>query len=70
MYLDDQEKTAFITNRWTHCYKAMPYGLKNVGAAYQRLVNKMFMERMGKTIENYIDNVRPHMAFEGMLCDI
>jgi hypothetical protein len=38
----DQEKTAFITSRGLFCYKVMPFGLKNVGAMYQRLVNKMF----------------------------
>ena len=32
---EDQEKTAFITSRGLFCYKAMPFGLKNVGAIYQ-----------------------------------
>ena len=36
MAKEDQEKTAFITN------KVMPFRLKNVGATYQRLVNQMF----------------------------
>ena len=39
---EDQEKTAFITDRDLHCYKVMPFGLKNAGASYQRLVNKPF----------------------------
>ena len=38
----DQEKTAFITNQGLYCYKVMLFGLKNAGATYQRLVNRMF----------------------------
>ena len=39
---DDQEKTSFGTGQGTYCYCVMPFGLKNAGATYQRLVNKMF----------------------------
>ena len=35
----------------------MPFGLKNVGATYQRLVTKMFRPLLGKTREVYIDNM-------------
>ena len=38
----DQEKTIFVTSQGLYCHKAMPFGLKNVGATYQRLVNQMF----------------------------
>ncbi|XP_013658896.1 uncharacterized protein LOC106363748 [Brassica napus] len=41
---DNREKTAFITDRGTYCYKVMPFGLKNAGATYQRLVNPIFSE--------------------------
>ena len=34
---DDQEKTSFVTRQGTYCYQVMPFGLKNVGATYQRL---------------------------------
>nr|XP_009780783.1 PREDICTED: uncharacterized protein LOC104229782 [Nicotiana sylvestris] len=35
----------------------MSFGLKNVGATYQRLVTKMFKEQLGKTTNVYIDNM-------------
>ncbi|XP_010473468.1 PREDICTED: uncharacterized protein LOC104752905 [Camelina sativa] len=53
----DREKTAFITDRGTYCYKVMPFGLKNAGATYQRLVNTMFADLLGKTMEVYIDDM-------------
>ena len=46
MHVDDREKTAFITYRGTYCYKVMPFGLKNSGATYQRLVNRMFAKNL------------------------
>ncbi|XP_024007318.1 uncharacterized protein LOC112083520 [Eutrema salsugineum] len=35
----------------------MPFGLKNADATYPRLVNKMFTEQLGKTMEVYIDDM-------------
>ncbi|KAK0589707.1 hypothetical protein LWI29_017611 [Acer saccharum] len=57
MHPDDQEKTAFVTERGIFCYKVMPFGLKNAGATYQRLVNKMFAKMLGSTMEVYIDDM-------------
>ena len=42
----DQEKTSFVTSQGLFCYKVMPFGLKNVGATYQRLMNKMFAQQI------------------------
>ena len=57
MYPLDTEKTSFITPHGLFCYNVMPFGLKNVGATYQRLVTKMFRPLLGKTMEVYIDDM-------------
>ena len=40
-----------------YCYDVMPFGLKNVGATYQRLVTKMFRPLLEKIMEVYIDEM-------------
>ena len=57
MYEGDQEHTVFLTNQGLYYYKVMPFGLKNAGATYQRLVNKIFKEHIGKTMEVYVDDM-------------
>lgn len=42
VYRPDSEKTTFITERVTYCYDVMPFRLKNVGATYQRRMDKVF----------------------------
>ena len=54
---NDQEKTSFVTAQGTYCYRVMPFGLKNAGATYQRLVNRMFQKQIGTTMEVYIDDM-------------
>ena len=54
---EDQEKTAFITSQRLYCYKVMPFRLKNAGATYQRLVNKMFNKQIGRNMEVYVDDM-------------
>ena len=64
MHLHDVEKTTFITSHGLYCYNVMPFGLKNAGATYQRLVTKIFQPLMGKTMEVYIDT----MLFKSKEC--
>ena len=55
--LDDQEKTAFVTPVGNYHYKVMPFGLKNAGSTYQRMMTKMFEPQLGKNVEVYIDDM-------------
>ena len=54
---EDQEKIAFITSQGLYCYKVMPFGLKNAGATYQRLVNKIFSKQIERNMEVYMDDM-------------
>ena len=53
----DQKKTSFITSKGLFCYKVMPFGLKNAGATYQRLMSKMFHHQIGRNVEVYVDDM-------------
>ena len=53
----DQAKTAFTTNQGLYYYQIMPFGLKNTGATYQWLMNKMFAPLIRKSMEVYVDNI-------------
>ncbi|XP_065619152.1 uncharacterized protein LOC136063143 [Quercus suber] len=57
MHDDDQEKTSFVTSQGLFCYKVMPFGLKNAGATYQRLMNKMFARQIGRNVQVYVDDM-------------
>ena len=53
----NQEKTSFITSQGLFCYKVMPFGLKNVGVTYQKLINKMFIWQIGWNVKVYVDDM-------------
>ena len=57
MHPDDQENIAVIIERGIFYYKVMTFGFKNAKATYQRLINKMFANMQGDTIEVYIDDM-------------
>ena len=54
---DHQEKTSFVTAQGTYCYRVMSFGLKNAGATYQRLVNRMFQKQISANMKVYIDDM-------------
>ena len=53
----DHEKMSFITNQGIFCYKVMSFGLKNVGATYQRLMNKMFANQIRRNVQVYVNDM-------------
>ncbi|GLT39466.1 hypothetical protein SLA2020_136540 [Shorea laevis] len=57
LLLDDQEKTAFYAGDAIYCYVMMPFGLKNAGATYQKLVQVVFKLQIGRNIEVYVDDM-------------
>ncbi|GJY02028.1 reverse transcriptase domain-containing protein [Tanacetum coccineum] len=57
MAKEDEEKTAFYTEQGTYCYTKMPFGLKNAGATYQRLVDSTFQSQIGRNLEAYVDDM-------------
>jgi hypothetical protein len=54
---EDQNKTSFITPFGAYCYKTMSFGLKNVGATYQRAIQTCLSEQIGDNAEAYVDDV-------------
>ena len=53
----DQEKTTFISPDANYHYIVMPFGLKNVGATYQRMMTRMFRDKIRCMVEVYIDDM-------------
>ncbi|GKE27712.1 reverse transcriptase domain-containing protein [Tanacetum coccineum] len=57
MVKEDEENTAFITSQGIFCYSKMRFGLRNVGATYQRLVDKAFHKQIDRNLEVYVDDL-------------
>ena len=57
MHDDDQDKTSFVTSQDLFYYRVMPFGLKNAGTTYQRLMNKMFTLQIGRNVQVYVDDM-------------
>src|SRR6187455_2996599 len=53
----DQLATSFITPFGMYCYVTMPFSLRNAGATYQRCMNHVFGEYIGRTVEAYVDDI-------------
>ncbi|XP_057443894.1 uncharacterized protein LOC130736058 [Lotus japonicus] len=69
MHRPDEESTAFMTNQTNYCYRTMPFGLKNAGATYQRLMDKKFANQVGRNMEVYVDDMIVKLAMATKHCD-
>src|SRR4051812_43617034 len=54
---EDEEKTAFITPCGTYCFIRMPFGLKNVGSTFARVVHTAFEPQIHRNVEAYMDDI-------------
>ena len=57
MYSPDSTNMTVITPTGMYCYNVMPFGLKNAGATYQRMMSRIFEPLSSKTMEAYIDDM-------------
>jgi hypothetical protein len=57
MAKEDKEKIASITPCGVYCYVCMPFGLKNTGVTFQRLMRTALGAQMGRNMEAYIDDI-------------
>ena len=57
MHPRDESKTAFMTETCSYYYKVMSFGLKNAGATYQRLMNKVLAPMLGRNVQAYVDDM-------------
>ncbi|GJW01121.1 reverse transcriptase domain-containing protein [Tanacetum coccineum] len=64
---EDKEKTTFYTDQGTYYYTKIPFGLKNAGATYQRLVDLTFQSQIGRNLKAYVDDMVIKSKDEKML---
>nr|GEZ78096.1 reverse transcriptase domain-containing protein [Tanacetum cinerariifolium] len=53
----DEENTAFHTSHGIYCYIKMPFGLKNAGATYQRLVGQAFDKQIDRNLKIHVEDL-------------
>ena len=64
---EDQEKMDFITPKGCYCYTQMPFGLRNAGATFQRVMQSSLGSQLGRNVEAYIDDIVVKTQYEDSL---
>ena len=57
MHPRDKCKTTFMTELSYYYYKVMLFGLKNAGATYQRLMDRVLAPMIGRNVQAYVDDM-------------
>ena len=57
MHPRNECKTTFMTETCSYCYKVMSFGLKNAGATYQRLMDRILAPMLGRNVQAYVDDM-------------
>src|SRR6185369_14138514 len=54
---EDIEKTAFVTAHGFYEFRRMPFGLTNAPAAFQRLMDRVLRNEIGRFVQVYLDDI-------------
>src|SRR3954469_24608179 len=54
---EDEEHTSFINPYGVFCYRTMPFGIKNAGATYQRMMQACLRDKIGRNVQVYVDDI-------------
>lgn len=53
----DREKTAFSVNGEKYEFTRLPFGLRNAARIFQRAIDNILREQIGKTCNVYVDDI-------------
>ncbi|XP_027910365.1 uncharacterized protein LOC114169424 [Vigna unguiculata] len=57
MHSLDEDKITFMGGTTNYYYRVMPFGLKNAGATYQRLMDRILASMLGRNVHAYVDDM-------------
>jgi len=70
MAYDSRQKTAFVTTAGLFQFKTMPFGTRNSSATFQRLMQTVWREIVGKSCFVYIDDIIIYSKIKEHLVDL